>query len=144
MSIKLSSSKNYISSLGKSGLVARFFFFFLFSSRRRHTRFDRDWSSDVCSSDLGALDPANRVGARLAAGDAGAHLAAAELLGQQDRGLLPAGRGDQHDRIDPLGVIEPAQRLGEERILAELCERLPVIQAESLAAPRCDEDRPDR
>src|SRR6266853_4892165 len=27
--------------------------FFFFSSRRRHTRFDCDWSSDVCSSDLG-------------------------------------------------------------------------------------------
>src|SRR5690606_40819326 len=27
-------------------------FVFFFSSRRRHTRFSRDWSSDVCSSDL--------------------------------------------------------------------------------------------
>src|SRR5205085_8941131 len=27
---------------------------FFFSSRRRHTRFDCDWSSDVCSSDLPA------------------------------------------------------------------------------------------
>src|SRR5207302_2896179 len=27
-------------------------FCFFFSSRRRHTRFSRDWSSDVCSSDL--------------------------------------------------------------------------------------------
>src|SRR2546430_6686738 len=27
-------------------------YFFFFSSRRRHTRFDCDWSSDVCSSDL--------------------------------------------------------------------------------------------
>src|SRR2546422_2128705 len=33
-------------------------FFFFFSSRRRHTRCSRDWSSDVCSSDLhdGAFD----------------------------------------------------------------------------------------
>src|SRR5699024_11780705 len=30
-------------------------FFFLFSSRRRHTRSKRDWSSDVCSSDLYSL-----------------------------------------------------------------------------------------
>src|SRR5947209_9747075 len=30
-------------------------FFFFFSSRRRHTRYWRDWSSDVCSSDLAAL-----------------------------------------------------------------------------------------
>src|SRR5207253_4203084 len=29
-----------------------FFFCFFFSSRRRHTRWPRDWSSDVCSSDL--------------------------------------------------------------------------------------------
>src|SRR5690606_16385588 len=29
------------------------FIVFFFSSRRRHTRFSRDWSSDVCSSDLG-------------------------------------------------------------------------------------------
>src|SRR2546422_4718773 len=31
------------------------FFFFFFSSRRRHTRCSRDWSSDVCSSDLDHL-----------------------------------------------------------------------------------------
>src|SRR5690606_41014861 len=28
------------------------YLYFFFSSRRRHTRFSRDWSSDVCSSDL--------------------------------------------------------------------------------------------
>src|SRR5690606_2447098 len=30
---------------------------FFFSSRRRHTRFSRDWSSDVCSSDLESQTP---------------------------------------------------------------------------------------
>src|SRR3712207_8104415 len=44
-------------------------FSFFFSSRRRHTRYWRDWSSDVCSSDLSAL-----------AGDA----ALEDLLGQGD------------------------------------------------------------
>src|SRR2546430_17594072 len=34
-------------------------FVFFFSSRRRHTRFDCDWSSDVCSSDLNAYTEAN-------------------------------------------------------------------------------------
>src|SRR5690606_39717607 len=29
--------------------------YFFFSSRRRHTRFSRDWSSDVCSSDLAGI-----------------------------------------------------------------------------------------
>src|SRR5260370_32404652 len=31
--------------------------FFFFSSRRRHTRFKCDWSSDVCSSDLSLILP---------------------------------------------------------------------------------------
>src|SRR4051794_41225355 len=34
-----------------------YFFFFFFSSRRRHTRWTGDWSSDVCSSDLGRRIP---------------------------------------------------------------------------------------
>src|SRR5579871_682244 len=34
---------------------SRFCVFFFFSSRRRHTRSLRDWSSDVCSSDLAAV-----------------------------------------------------------------------------------------
>src|SRR5207247_2862124 len=56
---------------------------FLFSSRRRHTRSTRDWSSDVCSSDLHTLaggrvvDPfpprrGRRLPARLAALEAAA------------------------------------------------------------------------
>src|SRR5690625_5316276 len=32
--------------------IFQIYFFFFFSSRRRHTRWPRDWSSDVCSSDL--------------------------------------------------------------------------------------------
>src|SRR5690349_22599182 len=45
-----------------------FFFFFFFSSRRRHTRSLRDWSSDVCSSELSrdgtrhGLDPLGLCG----------------------------------------------------------------------------------
>src|SRR2546430_2958383 len=35
--------------------------FFFFSSRRRHTRFDCDWSSDVCSSDLQLRARAKRL-----------------------------------------------------------------------------------
>src|SRR5690554_2229292 len=33
-------------------LLYHYLLFFFFSSRRRHTRCGRDWSSDVCSSDL--------------------------------------------------------------------------------------------
>src|SRR5699024_12049148 len=37
--------------------IAPFFNAFFFSSRRRHTRSKRDWSSDVCSSDLPSFLP---------------------------------------------------------------------------------------
>src|SRR2546429_2685882 len=33
-------------------VVVVYYVYFFFSSRRRHTRCSRDWSSDVCSSDL--------------------------------------------------------------------------------------------
>src|SRR3712207_7252653 len=38
-----------------------FLLFFFFSSRRRHTRYWRDWSSDVCSSDLKILLVQNMI-----------------------------------------------------------------------------------
>src|SRR6266478_1024670 len=54
-------------------------FIFFFSSRRRHTRFDCDWSSDVCSSDLqGAAGP-RRFGENLAAARALRGLSQKEL-----------------------------------------------------------------
>src|SRR5438445_12779234 len=63
---------------------------FFFSSRRRHTRYWRDWSSDVCSSDLEIerLAPQHPlqlvVGARRVMGDAEVADAA---------GLLPVPQG---------------------------------------------------
>src|SRR5690606_4990141 len=86
--------------------------FFFFSSRRRHTRFSRDWSSDVCSSDLGQ-DGRIALGGVLVPGagrlhadpDEGLHLglgycrgaAAAvfpEHAGRPRQARVPAGRGD--------------------------------------------------
>src|SRR3712207_8736842 len=57
--------------------MLRFVFFFFFSSRRRHTRYWRDWSSDVCSSDLAGVERAHtlEVLAAQARGDADAVLA---------------------------------------------------------------------
>src|SRR6266511_2936006 len=52
-------------------MIYVFFFFFFFSSRRRHTRFSRDWSSDVCSSDLSRSARARAPGAPPRAGSAG-------------------------------------------------------------------------
>src|SRR5690606_39575673 len=38
-----------------ASFVSKYTILFFFSSRRRHTSFSRDWSSDVCSSDLSAM-----------------------------------------------------------------------------------------
>src|SRR2546427_10173492 len=65
--------------------------FFFFSSRRRHTRFDCDWSSDVCSSDL----PPDLAGHALA------HPGGAQAPGQVDGGAArwrAHGRDEQHGR----------------------------------------------
>src|SRR5690606_41030933 len=74
-------------------LVALVFVFF-FSSRRRHTRFSRDWSSDVCSSDLVQPDGDGNLLRRietqadaLAAGDAGA----AEVAAFENGGAVAEG-----------------------------------------------------
>src|SRR2546421_6648280 len=42
---------NVFHATGPDGRAKAVKIFFFFSSRRRHTRSDRDWSSDVCSSD---------------------------------------------------------------------------------------------
>src|SRR2546430_8993375 len=83
---------------------ARLFAVFFFSSRRRHTRFDCDWSSDVCSSDLAA------------------HLGGIALL---DRDMLP-GRKRGVDRRERRGDVErhpvvPAEH--RQRVRADLVRR---------------------
>src|SRR5207249_9078111 len=47
---------------------------FFFSSRRRHTRSKRDWSSDVCSSDLIRMRPKRRRCSLLYRSGCGRHL----------------------------------------------------------------------
>src|SRR5690606_40731216 len=65
---------------------------FFFSSRRRHTRFSRDWSSDVCSSDL--FCPKGLPG------DVGSKLFALEMhLGHEAVGIL-LRRGDRFAQSD--------------------------------------------
>src|SRR5687768_18304762 len=79
-----------------------FFFFFFFSSRRRHTRCSRDWSSDVCSSDL-ALDRA---------ASAPEDAARAELLQALDVGAQQRGHAvDGHlEAAPPLRVVRSEER----------------------------------
>src|SRR5690606_40040876 len=69
-------------------------FVFFFSSRRRHTRFSRDWSSDVCSSDLVAFFNVAVVAAN---GTATAGYANQYGVTQLDpSGTLPAGIAEVH------------------------------------------------
>src|SRR5687768_17676173 len=93
-------------------LVGVFFFFFFFSSRRRHTRCSRDWSSDVCSSDL--LEDDLR-GVRGADADLRLLLALAQAGGAlgDDEGCLAA--------VAELGVDGRDDDRSEERRVGKEC-----------------------
>src|SRR2546422_3332291 len=80
--------------------------FFFFSSRRRHTRCSRDWSSDVCSSDLFTE----------ALGDGPAELARSP----SDRVLVHVGADGAHG-----GVLDLGRR--SEEHTSELQSRLHLV-----------------
>src|SRR5439155_13145649 len=76
-------------------------FFFFFSSRRRHTRWPRDWSSDVCSSDLGGacsrhLRRCRPVSTRVAARGGGERAARAGEAAPGRREELAGGHETVH------------------------------------------------
>src|SRR5690606_41170196 len=78
---------------------------FVFSSRRRHTRLSRDWSSDVCSSDLGQL-------------------ASGELAQAEDREII-----DVTDLLDRV-ARENMRTAGSAAILVEADDSLGTIRSE--------------
>src|SRR5256886_5848567 len=91
-----------------------FLFFFFFSSRRRHTRFDCDWSSDVCSSDL--LWRLGRLGRRGAPGGASPlHPEAARVAA-----AVGGARRARCDRDGPPRLC-PRPRRSEERRVGKEC-----------------------
>src|SRR6266542_2209334 len=78
---------------------------FFFSSRRRHTRCYRDWSSDVCSSDLdgdGTLDPTFGAGGKVLTdlGGAGRYDGAYAVAVEPDGKILAAGFSDAGGSTD--------------------------------------------
>src|SRR5204863_6988271 len=83
--------------------------FFFFSSRRRHTRSLRDWSSDVCSSDL--MRPIFTGPPH----DEGAHLRNAAVLadGAVDRSPCGAGTSAVMAVLDAMGQIGRASCRGK-------------------------------
>src|SRR5690606_40270167 len=87
-------------------------FFFFFSSRRRHTRFSRDWSSDVCSSDLAVAEPQAGQCALVAATGTGA---------ADKEGLVVAGAADV--AIGPAGGEPAVPSRSEERRVGKECRR---------------------
>src|SRR5947209_8733352 len=70
---------------------------FFFSSRRRHTRYWRDWSSDVCSSDLPRATSCERL-----------------------RALCPSrpASGNKNDRVAADFVFDPARVCPREKLRA--------------------------
>src|SRR5256712_3865756 len=105
---------------------------FFFSSRRRHTRSDRDWSSDVCSSDLVQVgDPFTEkllLEACLEAMKAGA------VAGIQDMGaaglpgftsVMPARAGTGMDGELSRGPHREVGMIPYQILLSQAQERLP-------------------
>src|SRR5439155_18619421 len=75
-----------------------------FSSRRRHTRWPRDWSSDVCSSDLRDFDAEIQAAVQSAKTAAGF-----EFLGTLVRVcLLPQSGGEDSSDVLPAYIANPA------------------------------------
>src|SRR5256885_10415023 len=71
--------------------------FFFFSSRRRHTRLQGDWSSDVCSSDLSfveRIDPGSAAAPICSAGFTDSHWLRA-AFGTVAYGFFPARRSEE-------------------------------------------------
>src|SRR2546429_9797186 len=88
---------------------------FFFSSRRRHTRCSRDWSSDVCSSDLYRSEPL-----------ADSLRRAQTLAEGADRPVLLLDHGDNcmsGGTCDTMDVLQTALELGrsEERRVGKEC-----------------------
>src|SRR2546426_8625989 len=81
--------------------------FFFFSSRRRHTRLQGDWSSDVCSSDLPLPSPL--AGLRR---QAEVRLERAPALRELRAGLLVAHGRDDDDRSEERRVGEEGRSRG--------------------------------
>src|SRR5690349_23850704 len=94
-------------------IIAFFSFFFFFSSRRRHTRSLRDWSSDVCSSDL--VTAADGDGAEAALGSrspSSGWLSGDVLQSGAPVALAQAGEDERLRGLDPMLQAGHAAFLG--------------------------------
>src|SRR5215813_14922737 len=101
------------------GIASQLIFFF--SSRRRHTRCGRDWSSDVCSSDLAVGRPVliQRRGALIA------YVAASD-------GKI--GRASCRERVEISVVAVSLKKKDKSRVGAGCDKAVPLEQPRSTAA----------
>src|SRR5207249_9684326 len=87
---------------------------FFFSSRRRHTRSKRDWSSDVCSSDLGGVRTLFRMPDLLSLGLGGGSLVS-------DDGAAVGPRSVGYRLVEDGRVFGGATLRSEERRVGKEC-----------------------
>src|SRR5690606_40019413 len=104
--------------------------FFFSSSRRQYTIFSRDWSSDVCSSDLrtpagGAVPLVDLLGDPLHLG--GVVAVHGEVLAGG------VGEGDVHDPLAPVGVVVEELSVGEQTA-HDVLRQLGAVHADDRAA----------
>src|SRR3712207_7493239 len=111
--------------------------FFFFSSRRRHTRYWRDWSSDVCSSDLFGKVAARLVLQKVVKVGARPSLALGEVAGA---GLSGLGNAATEDVMVYLAGDNLQQR--QARLMAQ--HELTLVIALAIAQQRGDKFAQER
>src|SRR3712207_6068226 len=101
-------------------------FLFFFSSRRRHTRYWLDWSSDVCSSDLGALAVRPPGG-----GAVGSHRVGGE---EEDVAVAAAG---EHDDVGEVGLDLTGDHVADDDPAGAAVDHDQLHHLVSGVAPHC-------
>src|SRR2546426_8247309 len=93
-------------------------FIFFFSSRRRHTRLQGDWSSDVCSSDLNTASTTRQYHLAQRAQDLGwpAHLVVVIDQDQGRSGVSSAGRDGFEYLIAEVGLGRAGAEIGRAHV----------------------------
>src|SRR2546422_6787609 len=100
-------------------------FFFFFSSRRRHTRCSRDWSSDVCSSDLESVTTVEEI-LRVFLGDAKDFLDSRHALARLEPAVHAEG---DHTRLDRVAADVAARRSLQNETARVLADREQLVDA---------------
>src|SRR5439155_12585730 len=118
---------------------------FFFSSRRRHTRWPRDWSSDVCSSDLVSDDEAPSIArhgyeVRLPAQAFQTLKNSGRHVERPDRGPVALGNPAVHSR--PIGRQGDAGRIALHWEHPQAIQRRDRDDLEPIRRARCQIDSP--